>query len=124
MKTVCITRKANSQIILGKEYRMATQGLYRLDAHSIIQPEVYTSEQMHQIDQSILWHRRLGHLNFHSLHELSISGAVSGLPKLAEVSTVYDICQLGKQARKKFHHSTSISTTPLQFVHSDVCGPF
>ena len=76
-------------------------------------------------DESRLWHRRLGHLNFDHLIKLRNTGAVKYFPK---ISKPYDfVCksyQIGKLTRKQFKSKNCISTDkPLQLVHMDLCGP-
>ncbi|GKC98692.1 ribonuclease H-like domain-containing protein, partial [Tanacetum coccineum] len=51
-------------------------------------------------DESNLWHRRLGHINFKTLNKLVKGNLVSGLPsKLFEINQTYIACQKGKQHR-------------------------
>ncbi|CAN6693582.1 unnamed protein product [Malus baccata var. baccata] len=45
------------------------------------------------------WHRRLGHLNFRGLKQLSEKNMVHGLPYLEEIKDVCQGCQFGKQHR-------------------------
>ncbi|GJZ47564.1 integrase, catalytic region, zinc finger, CCHC-type containing protein [Tanacetum coccineum] len=59
-------------------------------------------------DESKLWHRRLGHLNFKTMNNLVKGNLVRGLPsKLFENDQTYVVCQKGKQ------HKAS-SRTPQQ----------
>ena len=52
---------------------------------------------LNKYDESWLWHRRLGHLNFDHIIKLRNSGAVKDIPK---ISKPYDFackpCQIGK----------------------------
>ncbi|GJS11781.1 putative ribonuclease H-like domain-containing protein [Tanacetum coccineum] len=49
-------------------------------------------------DESKLWHRRLGHINFKTLNKLVKGNLVRGLPsKLFEINQTYIACQKGKQ---------------------------
>ncbi|GKE51262.1 ribonuclease H-like domain-containing protein, partial [Tanacetum coccineum] len=51
-------------------------------------------------DESKLWHRRLGHLNFKTMNKLVKGNLVRGLPsKLFENDQTYVACQNGKQHR-------------------------
>ncbi|GJX13798.1 putative ribonuclease H-like domain-containing protein [Tanacetum coccineum] len=51
-------------------------------------------------DESKLWHRRLGHLNFKTMNKLVKGNLVRGLPsKLFENDQTYVACQKGKQHR-------------------------
>ncbi|GJS37096.1 reverse transcriptase domain-containing protein [Tanacetum coccineum] len=51
-------------------------------------------------DESKLWHRRLGHINFKTINKLVKENLVRGLPsKLFENDQTYVACQKGKQHR-------------------------
>ncbi|GJS65610.1 putative ribonuclease H-like domain-containing protein [Tanacetum coccineum] len=51
-------------------------------------------------DESILWHRRLGHINFKTMNKLVKGNLVRGLPsKRFEIHQTYIACQKGKQHR-------------------------
>ena len=39
---------------------------------------------MSQIDESLLWHRRMGHLNFDNLVKISQKGAIRNIPKIIQ----------------------------------------
>ncbi|XP_021816111.1 uncharacterized protein LOC110758542 [Prunus avium] len=50
-------------------------------------------------ETSVLWHQRLGHVNFRDLHKLSKRELVSGLPKLDKSDQhVCEGCQMGEDA--------------------------
>jgi hypothetical protein len=53
-------------------------------------------------DEALLWHRRLGHLNFQSLNLLHQKNMVGGLPQIHEIEGVCEGCALGKHHRKPF----------------------
>lgn len=73
---------------------------------------------------SKLWHERFGHLNFRSLKEMSTKEIVRGLPKLEVINEACEECQLGKQHRESFPSKSKwISQSPLELVHTDLCGP-
>jgi len=78
-----------------------------------------TSEQETQ-----LWHRRFGHLNFKGLNTLAQKQMVIRLPSLKIYTIVCTTCLVGKQ-----HHdvipklSSWCASTKLQLVHVDICGP-
>jgi hypothetical protein len=76
-------------------------------------------------DESWLWHRRLGHLNFDHIIKLKNNGAVKDLPKISKpYDSVCKPCQIGKLTRTQFKSKTFPSTEkPLQLVHMDLCGP-
>ncbi|GJX36507.1 putative ribonuclease H-like domain-containing protein [Tanacetum coccineum] len=77
------------------------------------------------IDESKLWHRRLGHVNFKTMNKLVKGNLVRGLPsKTFENDHTGVACQKGKQhkASCKTKHVSSISQ-PLQMLHMDLFGP-
>ncbi|GJX69531.1 putative ribonuclease H-like domain-containing protein [Tanacetum coccineum] len=76
-------------------------------------------------DESNLWHRRLGHINFKTMNKLVKGNLVRGLPsKLFENDHTCVACQKGKQhkASCKTKLVSSISQ-PLQMLHMDLFGP-
>ncbi|GJV57326.1 putative ribonuclease H-like domain-containing protein [Tanacetum coccineum] len=77
------------------------------------------------IDESNLWHRRLGHINFKTMNKLVRENLVRGLPsKLFENDHTCVACQKGKQhkASCKTKLVSSISQ-PLQMLYIDLYGP-
>ncbi|GJV36329.1 putative ribonuclease H-like domain-containing protein [Tanacetum coccineum] len=76
-------------------------------------------------DESRLWHRRLGHLNFKTMNKLVKGNLVRGLPsKLFENNQTCVACQKGKHhtASRKTKIENSISL-PLHLLHMDLFGP-
>nr|GFA44213.1 putative ribonuclease H-like domain-containing protein [Tanacetum cinerariifolium] len=77
------------------------------------------------IDESNLWHRRLGHINFKTIYKLVKGNLVRGLPtKVFENDNTYVACKKGKQ------HRASCKTKPVSFIdqplfrlHMDLFGP-
>ncbi|GKA10572.1 putative ribonuclease H-like domain-containing protein [Tanacetum coccineum] len=77
------------------------------------------------IDESNLWHRRLGHINFKTIDKLVKGNLVRGLPsKIFENNHSCVACQKGKQhkASCKTKLVNSISK-PLHMLHMDLFGP-
>nr|GFB16958.1 ribonuclease H-like domain-containing protein [Tanacetum cinerariifolium] len=77
------------------------------------------------IDESNLWHKRLGHINFKTMNKLVKGNLVRGLPsKVFENDNTCVACKKGKQ------HSASCKTKPVSSVdqplyrlHMDLFGP-
>nr|GEW14140.1 putative ribonuclease H-like domain-containing protein [Tanacetum cinerariifolium] len=77
------------------------------------------------LDESNLWHRRLGHINFKTMNKLVKGKLVRGLPtKVFENNHTCVACKKGKQ------HKASCKTKPVSFVsqplqrlHIDLFGP-
>ncbi|GJS69237.1 retrovirus-related pol polyprotein from transposon TNT 1-94 [Tanacetum coccineum] len=75
--------------------------------------------------KSWLWHRRLNHLNFGTINDLTRKDLVRGLPRLKfEKDHLCSACQLGKS--KKHTHKPKTENTNLEVLntlHMDLCGP-
>ncbi|GJV68171.1 putative ribonuclease H-like domain-containing protein [Tanacetum coccineum] len=76
-------------------------------------------------DESKLWHRRLGHLNFKTMYKLVKGKLVRGLPfKLFENGQTYVACQKEKQHKASYKSKTENSISlPLHLLHIDLFGP-
>ena len=76
------------------------------------------------VDESWLWHRRMGHLNFDNLVKISKKEAIRDLPKIVKpLKSVCRHCQHGKQTRASFKTKKHMTSHPLKIVHTDLCGP-
>jgi hypothetical protein len=84
------------------------------------------NEECHidSVDESWLWNRRLGHINFENIVKFSNLGAVRDFPKIIKPSNAMcRHCQLGKQTRIRFKVKEYITSKPLELVHTELCGP-
>ncbi|GJT77753.1 putative ribonuclease H-like domain-containing protein [Tanacetum coccineum] len=76
-------------------------------------------------DEAILWHRRLGHVNFKNINKLVKSNLVRGLPsKIFKHDHSCLACRKGKQHKascKKLEEKTV--REPLELLHMDLFGP-
>nr|GFC72263.1 putative ribonuclease H-like domain-containing protein [Tanacetum cinerariifolium] len=76
-------------------------------------------------DESMLWHRRLGHLNFKTMNKLVRHNLVKGLPsRCFKNDHTWVACLKGKQhkASCKTKLVNSVSN-PLHTLHMDLFGP-
>ncbi|GKC09351.1 retrovirus-related pol polyprotein from transposon TNT 1-94 [Tanacetum coccineum] len=75
--------------------------------------------------KSCLWHRRLSHLNFGILNDLTKHDQVDGLPKFKYGKDHhYSACELGKS--KKASHPPKVvpsNHSKLELLHINLCGP-
>ncbi|GKC72788.1 putative ribonuclease H-like domain-containing protein [Tanacetum coccineum] len=76
------------------------------------------------LDESKLWHNRLGHVNFKTMNKLVKGNLVRGLPsKLFKINQTCVACQKGKQHRASCKTKTVSSISqPLQMLHMDLFG--
>nr|GEV02936.1 hypothetical protein [Tanacetum cinerariifolium] len=77
------------------------------------------------IDESNLWHRRLGHINFKTINILVKGNLVRGLPtKVFENHNTCVACNKGKQHKASYKTKpVSSINQPLFRLHMDLSGP-
>ncbi|KAJ9538974.1 hypothetical protein OSB04_031707 [Centaurea solstitialis] len=75
--------------------------------------------------QSLLWHRRLSHLNYRYLDRLVKERLVSGIPMIKfEPDQLCSGCAQGKMKRASHPPKPEQgSKSPLSLIHMDLCGP-
>ena len=77
-----------------------------------------------KIDDVLLWHKNLYHVNFDNLISINNMKKVRGLSKLKKHDNVIcKQCQLGKVTKSSFKRKTYTSKEILEIVHNDLCGP-
>lgn len=76
------------------------------------------------IDDTELWHQRLGHVNYQDMNQLINNDCVRGIPKFKIKNTsVCGSCQLGKQTRTSQKSYSYIRTSfRLELLHMDLIG--
>ncbi|GJX78215.1 integrase, catalytic region, zinc finger, CCHC-type containing protein [Tanacetum coccineum] len=75
--------------------------------------------------KSWLWHRRLSHLNFGTINDLTKQDLVDGLPKFKyDKDHLCSVCGRGK-SKKSSHLPKMVPSThsKLELLHMDLCGP-
>ncbi|GKD73387.1 putative ribonuclease H-like domain-containing protein [Tanacetum coccineum] len=77
------------------------------------------------LDESNIWHRRLGHINFKTMNKLVRGNLVRGLAsKIFENDYTCVDCSKGKQHKASCKRKTvSLIIQPLQMLHMDLFGP-
>ena len=79
---------------------------------------------MIEIDESFLWYRRMGNLNFDNLVKISQKGAIRNLPNIIKPPNhVCRHCLHGKHMRTSFKIKEHTTSQPLEIIHTDLCGP-
>jgi len=86
-------------------------------------PQIFCNKAT--IDDSELWHKRLGHLYFFDMLRIASKDAVRGLPKIEKTEKgICGPCQLGKQTRAAHKKTSCIQTSKnLELLHMDLMGP-
>ncbi|GJT87492.1 putative ribonuclease H-like domain-containing protein [Tanacetum coccineum] len=132
-----ITGKDTEYVVLSPEFKLPDENqvllrfprdnnMYTIDLKNIVPSGGLTCLfAKASLDESNLWHRRLGHINFKTLNKLVRGNLVRGLPsKIFENDHTCVACQKGKQhkASCKTKLVSSINK-PLQLLHMDLFGP-
>ncbi|GKA73150.1 putative ribonuclease H-like domain-containing protein, partial [Tanacetum coccineum] len=85
----------------------------------------FVDEDLATKDEAVLWHRRLGHVNFKNINKLVKGNLVRGLPsKTFKLDHSCLACRKGKQHRascKKIEERTV--REPLELLHMDLFRP-
>ena len=114
-KERCIVLKNDKYITIGhsvngKLYKVNTQHEYATYSSTALSCE--------------LWHYRLGHLNQGYVDKLAKGNLASGMICNNDNKNFKcESCILGKMSRASFPESRTRSTSILEIIHSDVCGP-
>ncbi|KAM7516070.1 hypothetical protein LguiA_005653 [Lonicera macranthoides] len=75
-------------------------------------------------NNTILWHKRLGHFHHAALLFMKKNNMVKGLPELEDEPPKCAACQYGKQTRLPFEQNKPLrAAQKLQLIHTDVGGP-
>ncbi|GKB29179.1 putative ribonuclease H-like domain-containing protein [Tanacetum coccineum] len=100
--------------------------MYSFDMKNIVPKESLTClVAKATLDESMLWHRRLGHINFKNINKLVKDNLVRGLPtKCFENDQTCVACLKGKQHRASCKSKVmNLITKPLFMLHMDLFGP-
>ncbi|GJU75769.1 putative ribonuclease H-like domain-containing protein [Tanacetum coccineum] len=123
-------------LVLGKDFKVddshvllrtpRQHNMYSIDLNNIVPHKNLTCLVAKAfVDESMLWHRRLGYLNFKTMNKLVRNNLVKGLPsKSFENNHPCVACLKGKQhkASCKTKIVNSVSK-PLHTLHMDLFGP-
>ncbi|KAJ9560846.1 hypothetical protein OSB04_006006 [Centaurea solstitialis] len=115
-KRRCVVKtEAGKELLVGTRRR----NLYKIDLRDVKAKNTLCLLSKASNQQSILWHRRLSHLNFKGLNKLVIGNLAIGIPDLRfQQDHLCSACQLGKMKRvshkSKLEHGTE-NVTPVIF---------
>uniref|UniRef100_A0A2N9HXG0 Integrase catalytic domain-containing protein n=1 Tax=Fagus sylvatica TaxID=28930 RepID=A0A2N9HXG0_FAGSY len=104
-------------MLVGKGY--LSDELFKMNVMTIVPiNENKNKSSAYLLESSNVWHGRLGHVNFGTLHRLV---NLNLLPKF-QIDTNHkcETCVEAKLTRTSFH-SIERSSDPLELIHSDVC---
>nr|GEU50957.1 putative ribonuclease H-like domain-containing protein [Tanacetum cinerariifolium] len=124
-------------IVLGKDFKLKDDtnvllrtlkqhNMYSIDLNNIVPHKNLTClVAKASVDESMLWHRRLGHLNFKTMNKLVKNNLVKGLPsKCFENDHTCVACQKGKQHKASCKTKlVNFVSKPLHTLHMNLFGP-
>lgn len=80
--------------------------------------------QASKIDDSTIWHARLGHVGTDNMKKMISKEIIRGIPDIDIEKEICGSCSKGKQTRQSFPKATDYrATQALELVHGDLCGP-
>ncbi|GJS33861.1 putative ribonuclease H-like domain-containing protein [Tanacetum coccineum] len=112
-----------SQVVLRAPRK---DGVYKLDLKNIVPSGGITCLYANATaDESKLWHKRLGHVNFKNINKLVKGHLVRGLPSKVFVNDHTCVaCKKGKQHKASCKAKLErIIRKPLELLHMDLFGP-
>nr|GFB80697.1 putative ribonuclease H-like domain-containing protein [Tanacetum cinerariifolium] len=124
-------------IVLGRDFKLKDDtnvllrtprqpNMYSIDLNNIVPHKDLTCLVTKAFaDESMLWHRRLGHLNFKTKNKLVRHNLVKGLPsKCFENDHTCVACLKGKQHKASCKTKlVNFVSKPLHTLHMDLFGP-
>nr|GEX67428.1 hypothetical protein [Tanacetum cinerariifolium] len=124
-------------IMLGKDFKLKDDtnvllrtprqhNMYSIDLNNIVPYKNLTClVAKASIDESMLWHRRLGNLNFKTMNKLVRNNLVRCLPsKCFENDHTCVACMKGKQHKASYKTKlVNYVSKPLHTLHMDLFGP-
>ncbi len=76
------------------------------------------------VKEAKLWHKRMGHVNFKSLQQLSTNNVVIGVPTQSTLDGTCVGRMVEKQSKEKFPPKVSHwAEVVFELVYMDICGP-
>nr|GEV38130.1 hypothetical protein [Tanacetum cinerariifolium] len=124
-------------LVLGKDFKLVDdkhmmlrtprqQNMYNIDLKNVVPHKNLTCViAKASVDESMLWHRRLGHLNFKTINKLVRSNLVKGLPsKSFENDHSCVACLKGKNHKASYKSKlVNFVSNPFHTLHMNLFGP-
>nr|GEV39784.1 ribonuclease H-like domain-containing protein [Tanacetum cinerariifolium] len=124
-------------IVLGKDFKLKDDtnvllrtprqhNMYSIDLNNIVPLKNLTCLVAKAlIDESMLWHRRLGHLNFKTINKLVRNNLVRGLPSKCFENDHTCVAYLNGKQHKASCKTKLVNSVfkPLHTLHMDLFGP-
>ncbi|KAG6499850.1 hypothetical protein ZIOFF_039645 [Zingiber officinale] len=96
----------------------------RLESLYVMSAESAYIDKTRKSETAVIWHMRLGHVNYSKLNMMMQKSMLKGLPLLdIRTDTICAGCQYGKAHQLPYQESNFKAKEPLELVHSDVFGP-
>ena len=95
--------------------------IYILQTNNVCSNSNIYNIDLNNLNESLLWHSRLGHINeirLNKLHKDRYFKPFTYIPY-----GMYESCLLGKMTKLPFKGKWQCVRETLELIHSDVCGP-
>ncbi|GJX71322.1 retrovirus-related pol polyprotein from transposon TNT 1-94 [Tanacetum coccineum] len=122
----CLVSYAKKDCVISKNNKMLAKGhrrngLYACKLGDNSKQQIFVASV---VDNSMLWHRRLGHANMRLVQNLTSNKLVRNLPKLSFERHFCNMCALGSQGNANNRAKKEVSTNRvLELLHLDLVGP-
>ena len=121
---ICIFDSQKSEIRRKDSGKLAGSTPRTSENVYILNTKLNEESHLNLMDESWIWHGRLGHINFDNLVKVSKLGVVRNLPKITKPSNpICRHCQLGKQTRIRFKKKEHSTSKPLELLQTHLYGP-
>ena len=97
-------------------------GIYEINLDCPIVNNINTKRVKYDLNDSYLWHCRLGHISKSRMSQLQKNGILKAND--VESFDTCESCLSGKMTKSPFTNSSERAKDLLGIIHSDVCGPF
>jgi len=104
---------------IGQGDRDSSSGLYVFPNQNL-DITLNVSESEHNVSNTLLWHRRLAHINMQDLY--NVHNHADGIPKLTPSQEECRACHLGKAHKLPFNSHFKPTSSIGEIVHSDIMG--
>ncbi|GJU65137.1 retrovirus-related pol polyprotein from transposon TNT 1-94 [Tanacetum coccineum] len=107
---------SKNQMYVGRGYAM--NGMFKLNVMVVKNEINKMNSSAYLIESSNVWHARLGHVNFNSMHRLIKFNSIPN----CHIDSKYkcETCVEAKLTRTSFK-SVKRTTEPLDMIHTDIC---
>lgn len=112
----------NNKILIGKAIK--TSPKYIIESEITMDNCFISIEKANEMNNEMLWHKRLAHLNHKYIDRLVAESLVENANKICRGKIECESCSMSKLTQKT-HKAVEyeITSKPLELIYIDLCGP-